>query len=150
MVLIPAGKFMMGSPAGEHRPEGERPVHEVRFSRPFAMARYETTFEEYDRFARATGRPLPDDRGWGRGRRPVINVSWEDAKGYAAWLSQQTGKRYRLPTEAEWEYAARGGSGIDDRWAGTSDEKELKDYAVYNTNRTEPIGSRKPNKLGVG
>ncbi len=150
MVLIPAGSFMMGSPDGEGL-RTERPVHEVRFPKPFAMARYETTFEEYDRFAQATGRKLPYDAGFGRGRRPVINVSGKDAKDYAQWLSQQTGKHYRLPTEAEWEYAARSG-GKNDLWAGTSEERQLADYAVFSANsqgRTAPVGEKKPNGLGL-
>ena len=71
------------------------------------MGRYEVSFAEYDRFAEATGRVKPDDEGWGRGTRPAINVSREDARAYATWLSAQTGKPYRLPSEAEWEYAAR-------------------------------------------
>lgn len=74
--------------------------------KPFAMGKYEVTLEEYDRFAIATGRRLPEDQGWGRGQRPAINVSWDDAKDYATWLSQATGKQYRLPSESEWEYAA--------------------------------------------
>ena len=147
MVLIPTGEFMMGSPDGQGDTD-EHPAHKVRFSKPYAIARYETTFEEYDRFAKATGRRLPDDNGWGRGRRPVINVSWQDAKDYAAWLSQETGKPYRLPTEAEWEYAARSG-GHRDIWAGTSEESELKHYAVYGAKQTEPVGGKKPNGLGL-
>jgi len=149
MVLIPAGEFQMGSP--DEGDKDERPVHDVRFTKPFAMAQYETTFEEYDRFAEATGRELPDDAGFGRGRRPVINVSWEDAKDYAQWLSQRTGKQYRLPTEAEWEYAARSG-GKNDLWAGTSEKRQLADYAVFSANsqgRTAPIGGKKPNGLGL-
>jgi formylglycine-generating enzyme required for sulfatase activity len=116
--------------------------------RPFAIGTCEVTFDEYDRFAQATGRALHGDEGWGRGRRPVIQVAWEDAKAYAKWLSQQTGKRYRLPTEAEWEYAARSG-GKEEIWAGTSKESELKDYAVYERHRTEPVGSKQPNGLGL-
>ena len=144
MVRISLGQFRMGS---LKRPE-EAPVHEVRFTKPFAMARYETTFEEYDRFAQATGRELPDDEGWDRGRRPVINVSWQDAKDYAAWLSGQTGKRYRLPSESEWEYAARSG-GQDEIWAGTSEKSQLNEYVVWNTDRTAPVGTKKPNGLGL-
>jgi formylglycine-generating enzyme required for sulfatase activity len=126
----------------------------IQLTKPFAIARYETTFDEYDRFAQATGRQLPSDQGWGRGRRPVINLSWDDAKAYTQWLSQQTGKRYRLPTESEWEYAARSG-GKDEIWAGTSDEGQLENYAVYGVDgnqlrtRTEPVGSKKPNGLGL-
>ncbi|ROR34613.1 SUMF1/EgtB/PvdO family nonheme iron enzyme [Inmirania thermothiophila] len=109
MVEIPGGRFVMGS--GEDEPYlNERPAHEVRLA-AFAVGRTEVTFEDYDRFAQATGRPLPDDEGWGRGRQPVINVSWEDAAAYAAWLSQETGHVYRLPSEAQWEYAARAGTG---------------------------------------
>jgi formylglycine-generating enzyme required for sulfatase activity len=148
MVLIPAGEFRMGSP--DEGDKGERPAHEVRFTKPFAMARYETTFEEYDRFAQATGRKLPDDAGFGRDRRPVINVSWKDAKDYAQWLSQKTGKQYRLPTESEWEYAARAGG--TDEWSETSPQEQLTAYAVYSANsqnRTAPVGSKKPNRLGL-
>ncbi|MDR4469808.1 MAG: SUMF1/EgtB/PvdO family nonheme iron enzyme [Nitrospira sp.] len=144
MTRIEPGSFMMGGGTEENA----TPSHLVQFTRPFAIARHETTFDEYDRFAQATGRPLPKDRGWGRGSRPVINVSWEDANAYAQWLSQQTGERYRLPTEAEWEYAARSG-GNDQTWAGTSNMKQLKDYAVYASNRTEPVGSKQPNRLGL-
>jgi formylglycine-generating enzyme required for sulfatase activity len=150
MVLIPAGSFQMGDLQGKGMRD-ERPVHEVRIPRSFAMSRYETTFEEYDRFARETKRSLLADEGWGRGRRPVINVSWDDAKVYAEWLSQQTGKPYRLPTEAEWEYAARSG-GKDEIWAGTSDAGRLSDFAVYAGNsrgRTAPVGGKMPNGLGL-
>ena len=106
MVVIPAGRFLMGCVSGIHCVDSEKPVHEVSFAKPFALSMYEITFEDYDKF---TYPNQVDDQDWGRGRRPVINVSWDDATEYAAWLSAQTGKRYRLPTEAEWEYAARGG-----------------------------------------
>ena len=74
------------------------------------------TFEEYERFARATGRDRPNDRGWGRAGRPVINVSWDDAVAYAGWLSEETGEQYRLPSESEWAYAARAGTETRYSW----------------------------------
>jgi len=103
--------FQMGSGDEDPRaPYDEKPRHEVAFSRPFAIGRYEVTFAQYAYFVRKAGEPKPSDDGRGRGQRPVVNISWEDATGYAHWLSLVTGKGYRLPTEAEWEYAARGGS----------------------------------------
>ena len=146
MIVLEGGPFQMRDDAGSAS-TAQQPVRTVTV-KPFAIGTCEVTFEDYDQFAQATKRTLPADLGWGRGRRPVINVSWDDAKAYAAWLSQQTGKAYRLPTEAEWEYAARSG-GKPDVWAGTSDAKQLPDYAVYNTNRTEPVGGKKPNGLGL-
>ena len=116
LVAIPAGEFRMGSPGSEEGRNGdEGPQRGVRVER-FALGRYEVMFEEYERFAVATGRGRPGDGGWGRGRRPVVNVSWEDAAAYAAWLSQETGARYRLPSEAEWEYAARAGTETRYSW----------------------------------
>ena len=111
MVLIPGGRFQMGSPNTEleRNNENER-QHEVEVEKAFAISKYEVTFEEYDRFADATNREKPADGGWGRGRRPVINVTWNDAVAYTNWISKQTGQTYRLPTEAEWEYAARAGT----------------------------------------
>lgn len=150
MVIIPAGTFQMGDIDGGGS-EDERPIHTVRIIRPFALGRYEVTFEDYDKFARATGRELPSDNGWGRSRRPVIKVSWHDAVEYAKWLSAQTGKRYRLPSEAEWEYAARSG-GKEEKWAGTSRVEELDEYAWNTPNsgdKTQPVGGKKPSGLGL-
>ncbi len=149
MVQVSPGSFMMGGSTLRN----ETPIHSVHFTKPFAIAKYETTFDEYDRFALATGRRLSDDRGRGRGQKPVDNVTWDDANAYAIWLSQQTGNRYRLPTEAEWEYAARSG-GKDEIWAGTSDEGRLKFYAVYEERYSdafpsESVGKRKPNGLDL-
>lgn len=108
MVWIPAGPFRMGDTRGEGD-KRELPVHLVSVVR-FALGHHEVTFDEYDLFAEATGKDKPKDASWGRGHQPVINVSWLDATAYAEWLSQQTGQTYRLPTEAEWEYAARAGT----------------------------------------
>ena len=107
MVVIPAGTFTMGSPAGEGQ-ENERPQHERTIAQPFAVGKYELTFAEWDACATAGSCPPLPDGGWGRDARPVINVSWKEAKDYLTWLSKVTGKTYRLLTEDEWEYAARG------------------------------------------
>ena len=107
MLAIPSGGFTMGSPkseAGRHADEDQRAV---QIEKGFAIGKYEVTFDEYERFARASTREMPSDSGWREGRRPVINVSWNDAKAYAEWLSNRTSQTYRLPTEAEWEYATR-------------------------------------------
>lgn len=123
MVVIPAGEFLMGSPPQEKgRYADTEAQHPVRFDQPFAIGKYEVMFHEYDRFATATGRTLPDDKRWGRNRFPVIHVSWQDAMAYAEWLSQQTGARYRLPTEAEWEYAARARTMTSRYWGDDSDQ----------------------------
>ncbi len=114
MVTIPAGQFRMGDIQGTGFAD-EQPVHAVSV-KSFAMGRHEVTFEEYDYFAEQTGQEKPGDRGWGRGKRPVINVSWDGATAYAEWLSELTGESYRLPTEAEWEYAARAGTETDYWW----------------------------------
>ena len=96
--MIRAGEFMMGSPdENEGRRRNEGPRHRVTIGRRFAIGRYPVTFDEYDRFCEAKEQDKPADQGWGRERRPVINVSWDDAQAYVAWLSQETGKTYRLP-----------------------------------------------------
>ena len=113
MVVVPAGSFMMGSPSHEAgRGDDEGPRHRVMIAKPFAVGKYEVTFAEWDACVAdgGCGGHRPDAQGWGRGRRPVINVSWDDAQAYVRWLSDKTGKPYRLPSEAEWEYAARGGT----------------------------------------
>ncbi|TGO02803.1 3-oxoalanine-generating protein [Candidatus Thiomargarita nelsonii] len=157
MVWIAAGSFRMGDIQGGGY-DNEKPVHRVSIKR-FAMGRYEVTFAEYDKFAEATGREKPDDENWGRGNRPVINVSWHDAVAYTEWLSEQTGQTYRLPTEAQWEYAARGGTDTKYWWGNTASHE----YANYGADQccsglakgkdrwkyTAPVGSFAPNPFGI-
>ncbi len=108
MVAIKGGCFQMGSPVSEPGHRINERLHRVCVE-GFSMGKSEVTFEQYDKFADATGRARPDDEGWGRGNRPAINVSWNDATAFGEWLSERTGQRFRLPTEAQWEYAARAG-----------------------------------------
>lgn len=111
MVALPSGEFWMGSPESDTRGDSsERPQHRVTIGRKLALGRYPATFEEYDHFCAATKRERPGDHGWGRGRRPVVFVTWLDARAYCKWLAVQTGQPYRLPSEAEWEYACRAGT----------------------------------------
>lgn len=145
MIRIPGGNFQMGSERGGRN---EQPVHAVTVS-TFYLAETEVTFAQYDAFCEATGSAKPDDEGWGRGNRPVINVSWHDAQAYCQWVSQKTGQRYRLPTEAEWEYAAGGGSSGRSTYAGTNRESSLRIHAVYAVRRSSPVKSKQPNPLGL-
>ena len=111
MVVVPAGKFMMGSPENEEGHDySEAPQHEATIAKPFAVGRTEVTFAEWDACVAAGACSKAADEGEGRDDRPVINVSWDDTKQYVAWLSRTTGKEYRLLSEAEWEYAARAGN----------------------------------------
>ena len=119
MVVVPAGSFLMGSLESEEgRDDDEGPVHQVRIDASFAMGVYEVTFAEWDACEEDGGCRgySPDDEGWGRERRPVIHVNWKDAQAYVGWLSAKTGERYRLPSEAEWEYAAQGGTRTSRPW----------------------------------
>lgn len=184
MKYVQGGSFEMGS-----RKFGESPIHEVTLSN-FYIGIYEVTFDEYDAYCDATGKGRPNDAGYGRGKRPVINVSWYDALEYCNWRSEQAGLQkvydiirnqtdpnnqcevddlkwlvianwdangYRLPTEAEWEFAARS-RGKDEIWAGTSTEKKLDAYANFSSingesrdkyEYTAPVGSFRANDLGL-
>jgi formylglycine-generating enzyme required for sulfatase activity len=150
MVCIPAGKFQMGDIQGKGYRD-EQPVHEV-LVKTFAMSRHEVTFEQYDHFAQAIGAKKPDDEGWGRDNRPVIWVSWQDAMAYTEWLSQQTGRHYRLPTEAEWEYAARAGKskvyGYSNQ-IGKNRANCAKSGSQWSNNQTAPVGSFAYNNFGL-
>jgi formylglycine-generating enzyme required for sulfatase activity len=167
MVWLPAGAFRMGGSEVDEQPE-----HEVKLKR-FAISRYPVTFSQYDQFVRSgawnppprswwpaslppparasrSGLALPPDQGWGRGEQPVIHVTWHEAVAFTEWLSEQTGHNYRLPTEAEWEYAARAGS--ETAYCFGDDTADLREYAWFAENssaRAWPVGRKKANPWGV-
>lgn len=144
MVKVEGGWFDMGSTDGDN---DEKPVHRVKID-SFAIAKYEVTFDEYDRFCEVTGRPKPDDNGWGRGKRPVINVSWTDANEYCRWISSITGKSFRLPTEAEWEFAAKGGNKNQGfLFSGSDNLDEVAWHSGNSGGTTHEVGTKKPNEL---
>ena len=151
MVALPPGRFRMGDnhALGD---DNEQPLHAVTIEHPFALSRYEVTFAQYDIFARATQRTFPSDEDWGRDNRPVINISWLDAQAYVTWLAKETGQPYRLPTEAEWEYAARAGTQTAFSWGN----EPQSGYAVcdecsseWDGSQTAPVGSQRPNAWGL-
>ena len=168
MIVVPAGKFTMGSPNNESgRVATEGPQHVVTIAKAFGLGKYEVTFDEWEACVAEKKCNRLDDSGFGRGRRPVINVSYEDSGYYIAWLSEKTGQKYRLPTEAEWEYAARAGSDKSRFWNNAS---EACQYAnVFNAStlvkykdadrsvfrcedgftETAPVGKFKPNRFGL-
>lgn len=133
MVVVPAGSFTMGSPHNEmiRNPLYEA-QHSVSFERPFALGRYEVTFSQWDACvaAGACDEYRPSDEGWGRGSLPAINVSWQNARAYLVWLTKITGQAYRLPTEAEWEYAARAGT-TTPFWTGNTLSPQVNYDAKY-------------------
>ena len=151
MAVVPAGSFEAACGDEAACPPPGDPGRQVVFAAPFALSIHEVTFRDYERFADATERPRPADGGWGRGRRPVINVSWRDATAYAAWLSAQTGRPYRLPTEAEWEYAARAGTTTAYPWgdAAGSGRANCDGCGPRSPGRTLPAGSFDANAWGL-
>ena len=153
MVVIPAGGFRMGSASGLNW-GWEEPVHAVRIGKPFALGRREVTFAEWDACAAAggCGGYLPADQGWGRGNRPVIRVTWTRARAYASWLSRETGRSYRLPSESEWEYAARAGTVAKYSWGnGIGRARANCDGcgSRWDGDRTAPVGSFAANAFGL-
>ena len=153
MVVVPVGRFRMGCLTGGNACDDEElPVHEVEVA-SFALGVYEVTFDEYDRFAAVTGRERPNDRDWVRGGRPAINVSWEDATAYAAWLSEETGEEYRLPSESEWEYAARAGTTTRYGWGDDIGRNRANCAGCGgrwdDENRTSSAGSFAANAWGL-
>jgi len=150
MVPLPQGQFTMGSPRSSPYFD-ERPPRAVQVRR-FSIGKYEVTFEEFDRFAESTGRPFPDDDGRGRARHPAVNVTWDDAVSYAEWLSEQTGRRYRLPTEAEWEYAARAGTATFHWWGNGPAEGRANCFdcgSQWDGRQAAAVGALASNALGL-
>jgi formylglycine-generating enzyme required for sulfatase activity len=148
MVVVPPGEFLMGSDDPAHQDEG--PQHPVKIGYGFAVGRFPVTFDEHDAFCRATRRDKPADNGWGRDRRPVIDVSWDEAQCYVDWLSEETGQLYRLLTEAEWEYAGRAGSTTS--YSFGDDDAALGQYGWYVGHlegETRPVGERLANDFGL-
>jgi formylglycine-generating enzyme required for sulfatase activity len=152
MVVVPAGSFTMGGPTNV-----EQPQHTVMFAKPFAVSKYEVTFADWDACVKGGGCNAysPNDQHWGRGQQPVINVNWDDAQAYVAWLSAVTGKTYRLLSEAKYEYAVRAGTTTAYPWG---DDIKLNGQAMANCDgcgskwdktQTAPVGSFPPNKFGL-
>jgi formylglycine-generating enzyme required for sulfatase activity len=156
MIVVPAGSFRMGSPANEpalrNAPEG--PQHTVTFARQFAVGQFEVTFDEWDACVADDGCNgyKPTDHGGGRGRRPVFEVSWNEAKAYVGWLSNKTGKTYRLLTEAEYEYATRAGTQTAYPWGNDIGENNANCRGCgsqWDGKQTAPVGSFSPNGFGL-
>jgi formylglycine-generating enzyme required for sulfatase activity len=148
MVVIPAGRFTMGSPDSEPGHLADEQQHQVAVRAPFAVGKYAVTFAEWDACAAAGGcSERPSDQGWGRDRHPAINVSWNDAQQYAQWLSTKTRHTYRLLTEAEWEYAARAGTVTAYSFGATISPSQANYGGEIG--RTQPVGSYPPNPWGL-
>jgi formylglycine-generating enzyme required for sulfatase activity len=148
LVVVPPGDFVMGSNDTPY----EKPERTISIRKPFAIGRREVTFAEWDLCADAGAcKHRPDDHGWGRGDRPVINVSWDDTKLFVAWLSQKTGQKYRLPSEAEWEYAARAGTRTPFWWGKDAGSGRAQCDTCGNptTKQIVATGSFRPNGFGL-
>lgn len=148
LVKIQNGTFLMGS---NDYWDNEKPPHIVNIENQFYIGKFEVTFKEYDKFCEDTGKLKPHDNGWGRGNKPVINISWRDAKDYTIWLSNKTNKPFRLLTEAEWEYAAR--AHTKTKYSFGEDDNDLIHYAWFEKNSkdygTQDVGQKKPNNFGI-
>jgi len=165
MVQVEAGSYQMGSMQDGY--PDQQPIHAVNITKPFYIAKYVMTFEEYDRFCNDTLSRRPADR-WGRGNQPLISVNWIEVVHYCNWLSEKAGltpcysgkgkftvcdfsaNGYRLPTEAEWEYAARGGQkSLGLIYAGSNNPDEVAWFADNSSDQVHPVGQKLPNELGL-
>jgi formylglycine-generating enzyme required for sulfatase activity len=152
MVVVPAGKFMMGSPVSERDHRKDESLHDVTIAKPFAVGQTEVTFAEWDACVAAGACTNVFDSNWGRGDQPTIYVSWDDAKEYIAWLARITGKRYRLLTEAEWEYAARAGATTAYSWGEEIGEGKANCDGCrsrWDKKQPAPVRSFQPNAFGL-
>jgi formylglycine-generating enzyme required for sulfatase activity/energy-coupling factor transporter ATP-binding protein EcfA2 len=157
MVVVPGGSFMMGTSNTDTVADSDEfPQHPVTIAEPFAVSKFEVTFKNWDTCYELGGcRIRPDDYGWGRGDRPVVGVDWDDAQQYVDWLSKQTGKSYRLLTEAEWEYAARAGTTTAYSWGdnverdGTAMANCFNCGSRWDDKETAPVGSFAANAFGL-
>ncbi len=150
MIKVPAGSYRMGATSAAVAPDAV-PRHEVKIS-SFMVSVYEITFAEYYRFAGATGRKKPENSGWDIKQHPVLDVSWGDALAYTRWLSKETGKRYRLLSEAEWEYVARAGTTTPFWWgtkAGAENAHCFDCQSDFSISKPAKVGSYKANAFGV-
>lgn len=150
MVALRGGEFTRGSRSVDGDND-ELPLQTMQI-KPFAIGQHEITFDEYDLFCEVTGRNKPDDSDWGRGNRPVVNVSWNDATAYAKWLATKTRKPYRLPSDVEWEYAARGGTETVFWWGDNPPTTEANCDgcgSIWDGERTAPVGRFQPNQFGL-
>ena len=148
LVEVPAGTYLMGSDKGR---ADEKPRHEVRFAAPFLIGAYEVTAAEWDACLREGGCRVSTEGG-PDGRLPASNLSWDDAQGYVAWLSKKTGRAYRLPSEAEWEYAASGGKTTAYWWGnevGKGNASCSDCGSPWDGKGPAPVGSFKPNPFGL-
>jgi len=150
LVAVPAGAFIMGA---DSRYKYERPAHRVTIARPFAVGKYEVTFDQWDACVDAGGcGHKPDDHKWGRGRRPVINVTVAQVREYLAWISKKTGETYRLPSDAEWEYVARAGTTTQFWWGdkvGVNRANCRNCKSEWSKKKSAPAGSFDPNPWGL-
>jgi len=151
MIRIPGGRFLRGDHQGDGD-DDEQPMSEVSLH-AFAISTHEITFNQYDLYCQRSRKcDEPDDQEWGRGNRPVINVSWEEANAYVQWLADKTGKPYRLPSDAEWEYAHRAGNTTRYAWGDEVESARANCEgcgSIWDGDQSAPVGRFEANAYGL-